>query len=200
MESTRDGTSTGVPILFFPGNTSSMGLSRRHKMGCRIQMKTNAKEKEKGKMGYLQGPAGVKKRTVSFRRGPSRNGHSARIRHERSPSLVSVHGCALRVAAQLPIRGGADGPTATGVAPGSAAFLQGKQLLGTEGLVVDLAGSLDQILKVGAGQEVAQVDEFTVVLVLDVDDTPAVLAAANLLAIDNNGLFTADNRERNDVL
>jgi hypothetical protein len=33
--------------------------------------------------------------------------------------------------------------------------------LGTEGLVVDLAGSLDQILKVGAGQEIAQVDEFT---------------------------------------
>jgi hypothetical protein len=53
---------------------------------------------------------------------------------------------------------------------------------------------------VGAGKEVAQVDKFTVVLVLDVDDTPAVLAAANLLAVDNNGLFTADNRERNDVL
>lgn len=83
---------------------------------------------------------------------------------------------------------------------GSAAFLQGKQLLGTEGLVVDLAGSLDQILKVGAGQEVAQVDKFTVVLVLDVNDTPAVLAAANLLAVDNNGLLTANNRERNDVL
>jgi hypothetical protein len=79
------------------------------------------------------------------------------------------------------------------VATSSAAFLQGKQLLGTEGLVVDLAGGLDQILKVGAGQEVAQVDKFAVVLVLDVDDTPAVLAAANLLAIDNNGLLAADN-------
>lgn len=86
------------------------------------------------------------------------------------------------------------------MATGSAAFLQGKQLLGTEGLVVDLASSLNQILKVGAGQEIAQVDEFTVVLILDVDNTPAVLAAANLLAVDNNGLLTADNRERNDVL
>lgn len=112
---------------------------------------------------------------------------------KRLPSLVSVHGCTLRVAAQLPVRGGADGSVATAVATGSAAFLQGKQLLGTEGLVVDLAGSLDQILKVGTGQEVAQVDEFTVVLVLDVDDTPAVLAATNLLAVDNNGLLTADN-------
>jgi hypothetical protein len=82
----------------------------------------------------------------------------------------------------------------------STALLQGQQLLGTEGLVVDLAGSLDQILKVGAGQEVAQVDKFTVVFVLDVDDTPAVLAAANLLAVDNNSLLTTDNRERNDVL
>lgn len=198
MESTRDGTSTGVPILFFPGNTSSMGLPRRHKMGCRIQTKN--KRKRKRKNGISARACWRQKRTVSFRRGPSRNGYSARIRHERSPSLVSVHGCALRVAAQLPICGGADGPAATGVAPGGAAFLQGKQLLGTEGLVVDLAGSLDEILKVGAGQEVAQVDEFTVVLVLDVDNTPAVLATANLLAVDNNGLLTADNRERNDVL
>jgi hypothetical protein len=82
----------------------------------------------------------------------------------------------------------------------STALLQGQQLLGTEGLVVDLAGGLDQVLQVGAGQEVAQVDKFTVVFVLDVDDTPAVLAAANLLAVDNNSLLTTDNRERNDVL
>lgn len=76
---------------------------------------------------------------------------------------------------------------------GSAAFLQSQQLLGTEGLVVDLAGSLNQVLQVGAGQEVAQVDELAVVLVLDIDNTPAVLATANLLAVDNNGLLTADN-------
>lgn len=83
---------------------------------------------------------------------------------------------------------------------GTAALLEGQELLGTEGLVVDLAGGLDQVLEVGAGQEVAEVDKFTVVLVLDVDDTPAVLAAANLLAVDNDRLLTADNGERNDVL
>ena len=82
----------------------------------------------------------------------------------------------------------------------STALLEGQQLLGTEGLVVDLAGCLDQILKVGSGEEVAEVDKFTVVLVLDVDDAPAVLAAANLLAVDNDCLLATDNRERNDVL
>jgi hypothetical protein len=86
------------------------------------------------------------------------------------------------------------------VATGSAALLQGQELLGTECLVVDLAGGLDQVLEVGTGQEVAEVDKFTVVLVLDVDDTPAVLAATNLLAVDNDGLLTTNNGERNDVL
>jgi hypothetical protein len=138
--------------------------------------------------------------TVSFGERPPRNRQSAHVRHERSPVLVSVHGCALRVAAQFPVRGGTDGPAATGVATSSAALLQGKQLLGTEGLVVDLAGSLHQILEVGAGQEIAQVDEFTVVLILDVDDTPTVLTAADLLAVDNDSLLAADNGERNDVL
>ena len=115
-------------------------------------------------------------------------------------SLVSVHGAALGVAAQLAVRRGADGPAATAVATGSAALLQGQELLGTEGLVVDLAGGLDQVLEVGAGQEVAEVDKFTVVLILDVDDTPAVLTAANLLAVHDDGLLTTDNGERNDIL
>ena len=47
------------------------------------------------------------------------------------------------------------------------ALLEGKQLLGAERLVVDLCGRLDQVLQVGAGEEVAEVDEFAVVLVLD---------------------------------
>lgn len=47
------------------------------------------------------------------------------------------------------------------------ALLEGKQLLGAERLVVDLCGRLDQVLQVGAGKEVAEVDEFAVVLVLD---------------------------------
>ena len=47
------------------------------------------------------------------------------------------------------------------------ALLEGKQLLGAERLVVDLCGRLDQVLQVGAGKEVTEVDEFAVVLVLD---------------------------------
>jgi len=47
------------------------------------------------------------------------------------------------------------------------ALLEGKQLLGAERLVVDLCGRLDQVLQVGAGEEVAEVDEFAVVFVLD---------------------------------
>ena len=47
------------------------------------------------------------------------------------------------------------------------ALLEGKQLLGAERLVMDLCGRLDQVLQVGAGEEVAEVDEFAVVLVLD---------------------------------
>ena len=35
------------------------------------------------------------------------------------------------------------------------AFLQGEQLLGSEALVVDLTGRLDQVLQVGASEEVA---------------------------------------------
>lgn len=97
------------------------------------------------------------------------------------------------VAAELPLRGRADGPAAARVTTGSAALLQSQKLLGTEGLVVNLASGFHQILEVGAGEEVAQVHELAVVLILDIDHTPAVLAAANLLAIDNNGLLTADN-------
>ena len=48
-----------------------------------------------------------------------------------------------------------------------AVLLEGKQLLGAEGLVVDQRGRLDQILQVGACQEVAQVNELAVVLILD---------------------------------
>lgn len=81
-----------------------------------------------------------------------------------------------------------------------AALLQSKQLLGTEGLVVDLAGGLDQVLQVGAGEEVAEVDELAVSLVLDVDHAPAVLAAADLLAVDDDGLLTADDGEGDDLL
>lgn len=47
------------------------------------------------------------------------------------------------------------------------AFLEGKQLLGTEGFVVNLGCGLNQILQMGAREEVAEVNKFAVVLVLD---------------------------------
>lgn len=65
---------------------------------------------------------------------------------------------------------------------------------------MDLRGGLDEILQVGAGEEVAEVDELAVVLVLDVDDTPAVLASTDLLASNNDGLLRSDNSEWNDIL
>lgn len=65
---------------------------------------------------------------------------------------------------------------------------------------MDLTSGFNQILQMGAGKEVSQVNEFAVVLVLDVDDTPTVLPATDLFAIDNDILLTADHSKRNDVL
>lgn len=65
---------------------------------------------------------------------------------------------------------------------------------------MDLRRRLDQVLEVGAEQKVPQVDEFAVVLILDVDDAPPVLASADLLAIDNDGLFRANNRKGDQIL
>jgi hypothetical protein len=62
----------------------------------------------------------------------------------------------------------------------SAALLQGEELLGAEGLVVDLGCRLDEVLEVSAGEEVAEVHEFAVILVFDIDNSPAVLTATNL--------------------
>lgn len=75
------------------------------------------------------------------------------------------------------------------------AFLEGEKLLGAESLVVSLAGGFDKILKVSAQQEVAQVHKLAVVLVLNIDDAPAVLAATDLLAIDDDGFFGTDDGE-----
>lgn len=47
-------------------------------------------------------------------------------------------------------------------------------------LVVNLAGGLDQVLKVSTGEEVAEVDEFAVPLIFHVDGTPAVLTGGNV--------------------
>jgi hypothetical protein len=81
-----------------------------------------------------------------------------------------------------------------------AALLQGKQLLGTEGLVVGLRGGLDEILEVGAEEEVAEVDELAVGLILDIDDTPSVLATTDLLAVDDDRLLGSNDGKGNEAL
>lgn len=71
-------------------------------------------------------------------------------------------------------------------------------MLRAEGLVVDLGSRFDEILKVGAREEVTEVNEFAVALVFDVDGAPAVLAAADGFAIDAEAIFTADYGEGDD--
>lgn len=65
---------------------------------------------------------------------------------------------------------------------------------------MDLARSFNEVLKVSPCKEVSKIHEFAVVLILDVDDTPAVLATPNLLSIDDDVLLTSNNGKRNDVL
>lgn len=104
----------------------------------------------------------------------------------------------MRAPAQLAVGGGADGPrTSTTV---RAVLLEGEELLGAERLVVDLGRRLDEVLEVRPEEEVAQVHELAVLLVLDVDDAPAVLAAPDLLAVDDDVLFRADDGEGDEVL
>jgi len=57
---------------------------------------------------------------------------------------------------------------------------------------VDLAGGLDEVLEMGAGEEVAEVDEFAMPLILDVDGSPAVLSCGHILAIAKSVLRLHD--------
>lgn len=77
------------------------------------------------------------------------------------------------------------------------ALLQGQQLLSTEGLIVDLRSCLDEILEVRAEQKVAQVHKLAVVLVLNIDNTPPILARRDLLAVEDDRLFRTDDSEWN---
>lgn len=81
--------------------------------------------------------------------------------------LVPVHGHTLTVPAKLTVGGWRD--WARRMTTDSRALLEREQLLGTERLVVDLGGRLDEVLQVGACEEVTEVYEFTVGLVLDCD-------------------------------
>lgn len=116
-----------------------------------------------------------------------------------SHRLIPVHGAAVGVPAEFSVSRGADGPAAA-VPACRTALLQSQELLGAEALVVNLASGLDQVLKMGARQEVSQVDKFAVVLVFHVDDTPAVLSAPDMLVIYHDVPLTADHGKRDDVL
>lgn len=84
--------------------------------------------------------------------------------------------------------------------PRSAALLQGQKLFRTESLVVNLACCFNQVLEVSAGEKVSQINKFAVGFVFHIDDTPAVLSAANLLTINDNSFLTANDGEWNNVL
>lgn len=112
-------------------------------------------------------------------------------------TLITIHRHALRVSAQLALRRRADGPAAR---LSVAVLLQCHQLLRAEGLVVDLGRRLDEVLQVCPSEEVAEEDKFAVILVLDVDNAPAVLTASDLAAGDDDGLLGTYNRKRDDVL
>jgi hypothetical protein len=47
------------------------------------------------------------------------------------------------------------------------ALLESHKLLSAERLVVNLGRGLDEVLEVGTGEEVAEIDEFAVVLIFD---------------------------------
>jgi len=51
---------------------------------------------------------------------------------------------------------------------------------------MDLRCRLNQVLEMGAGEEVSEVDEFAVILILNIDNSPSVLASTDLLASNDN--------------
>lgn len=58
----------------------------------------------------------------------------------------------------------------------------------------------NQILQTCRDEEVSQMRKLAVSLVFHVDETPAVLAATDLLAVNNNGLLRANNSKGDDAL
>ena len=60
---------------------------------------------------------------------------------------------------------------------------------------MDLRGGFDEILEMGACKEVAEVDEFAVPLIFDIDGTPAVLTSTDGPAVDGDVVFAANYRE-----
>lgn len=65
---------------------------------------------------------------------------------------------------------------------------------------MNLARGLDQILEMSAEEEIAEIDEFAVVLVFNIDDAPAILSTPDLAAIDSHRLLRTNDREWNETL
>jgi len=61
---------------------------------------------------------------------------------------------------------------------------------------MDLRRSFNQVLQVRPGQEVAQIDEFAMLLVFNIDDPPLILSPTDALPIDYDRAFGSDNCER----
>ena len=98
--------------------------------------------------------------------------------------------------AQLAIRRWANRPAPL---PGSTVLLERHKLLGTECLIVDLARSLNQILQVGTSQEVPQRNKFAMVLILDVDHSPAILPTSNRAPAYDDVVLGTDHGEGDQV-
>ena len=65
---------------------------------------------------------------------------------------------------------------------------------------MNLARRLNQVLEMRPGQEIAEVHEFAVVLVLDIDHTPSVLSSSYLSTFDDDVSLRSDDGERNPIL
>lgn len=111
-------------------------------------------------------------------------------RHRRQPTPTRV--LSTTRPSCIVMRSGSSGGAIT---PGRTSFLERQQLFRPESLVMDLGGSLDQVLQMGAKQEITKVHEFAVALVLDVDDSPTVLTSANGLAVNDHVALGSNDRE-----
>lgn len=83
--------------------------------------------------------------------------------------------------------------------PGSTVLLERHKLLGTEGLIVDLARRLNQILQVGTSQEVPQRYKLAMVLILDIDHPPAILPTSDRAPAYDDVVLGTDHGERDQV-
>jgi hypothetical protein len=65
---------------------------------------------------------------------------------------------------------------------------------------MDLRCGFDQILEMGSGKEVSEVNKFAMVLILDINNTPSVLTSTNWLSSNDDIPLRSNNSEWNNVL